>query len=213
MLHDVIVLWFERLLDWGYTGIFLMMAIESTIVPLPSELVIPPAAYWAAQGDLSFWGVVLSGASGSAFGSSLCYGLTYTLGRAAVLRWGRLFLVGPDKVELAERWIADYALSGVFFARLLPVLRHLVGFSAGLVRVPFRWFLLVTFSGSFLWCTVLAWVGANTIGKRPDLLHDPEAMASVLKANLGWFVGLAFLLSASWIFVKWWGKRSSAKAH
>src|SRR5687768_7770524 len=98
-----------------------MMALESTIVPIPSEVVMPPAAYWAAQGKLNFWGVVLAGGLGSTFGSSLCYGLTYTLGRAFVLRWGRFFLLPPDKLALAEAWLADFALPGIFFSRLLPV--------------------------------------------------------------------------------------------
>jgi len=207
-MHSLLTLWFEQVREWGYLGVFIMMAIESTIVPIPSEVIMPPAAYWAAQGEFSFWGLVFAGALGSTFGSSLCYWFTATLGRAFVLKWGRFFLLPPDKLALAERWLADYALIGVFFARLLPVLRHLVGFPAGLVRTPFLPFVGVTFAGSFLWCTILAWVGSETIGKRPDLLQDPDALAHVLKEDLLWFVALAAMLGGGLLFVKWYTKRS-----
>ena len=173
MLHDLMRMWFERVLEWGYLGVFLLMAVESTIVPIPSEVIMPPAAYWAEQGHFNLWGLVLSGALGSTFGSSLCYLLTYTAGRAFVARYGRYFLLPPEKLELAERWLADYALSGVFLARLLPVLRHLIGFPAGLIRVPFAQFAAVTFAGSFVWCSVLAWFGAKTIGQRPTSCRTP----------------------------------------
>lgn len=206
-MHALIKLWFERVADWGYLGVFALMALESTIIPIPSEVIMPPAAYWAAQGHFSFWGLVLAGALGSTFGSSLCYAFTATAGRAFVLKYGRYFLLPPDKLVLAERWLADYALIGIFFARLLPVLRHLIGFPAGLVRVPFASFMATTFAGSFLWCTVLAWVGAETIGKRPDLLQDPEALAQVLKHDLIWFVGLAALIGGGFLVVKVYASR------
>ena len=211
-MHALLKLWFERVHDWGYTGVFFLMALESTIVPIPSEVIMPPAAYWAAQGRFNFWLIILVGALGSSFGSALCYAFTYAVGRPFVLRYGRYFLLPPDKLALAESWLSEYALMGIFLARLLPVLRHLVGFPAGLVGVPFGRFLGVTFAGSFLWCTVLGWVGANTIGKRPDLLDNPEAMSEVLRHDLLWFVGLVFGLGAGWLFVKWYGKRAAARA-
>jgi len=155
---------------------------------------------------------VLAGALGSTFGSSLCYGFTYTVGRAFVARWGRYFLLPPDKLELAERWLADYALGGVFLARLLPVLRHLIGFPAGLIRMPFAKFAGITFVGSGLWSAILAWFGAKTIGSRPDLLKDPDALSHVLKENLMWFVVAVAALGATWAFVKWYGSRAAATA-
>lgn len=212
MLHDLMTMWFERVHDWGYLGVFVLMAIESTIVPIPSEVIIPPAAYWAAQGEMNLGGVVLAGALGSTFGSALCYGFTYTVGRAFVARWGRYFLLPPDKLELAERWLADYALGGVFLARLLPVLRHLIGFPAGLIRMPFAKFAGITFVGSGLWSAILAWFGAKTIGSRPDLLKDPDALSHVIKENLMWFVVAVAALGATWAFVKWYGSRAAATA-
>ena len=212
MFHDLLRTWFELSRDWGYLGVFVMMALESTIVPIPSEIVMPPAAYWAAQGHMNLWGVIAAGGLGSTVGSSLCYAFCYTLGRAFLLRWGRFFLMPPERLDLAERWLARWALGGVFFARLLPVVRHLIGFPAGLVRVPFLPFAAVTLAGSTLWCAVLAFFGANVLGKHPDLLEDPAAMAHTLKGELGWFVLLVAGLFAGWLFVKWFGRRGRGSA-
>ena len=207
MLHDLMKTWFEWSRDAGYLGVFVMMGLESTIVPVPSEIIMPPAGYWASQGKMNFWGVVLAGGTGSTVGSSLCYWFTYTLGRAFVIRWGKYFLLPPEKLDLAERWLAQFALGGVFLARLLPVVRHLIGFPAGLMRIPFWPFAGVTFVGSTLWCGILAWFGAATLGKRPDLLDDPTALASVVKHDLLWFVAGIAALGAGWLFVKWYGNR------
>ncbi len=208
-MHDMMKLWFEYVRDSGYTGVAVLMGLESTIVPIPSEVVVPPAAYWAAQGEMNFWGVVLAAAIGSTVGSSLCYAFTRVAGRPFVDRWGRYFLLPPEKLQAAERWLADYALMGIFLARLLPVFRHLIGFPAGLVRVPFLPFAAVTFVGSFLWSAILAWVGAETIGRRPDLLEDPAALVEVMKHDLVWFVALIVGLGASWLFVKWYSRRAA----
>lgn len=210
LLNELLRTWFEFTREWGYLGVFVMMALESTIVPVPSEIVMPPAGYWAQQGEMSMWGVILAGGLGSTFGSSLTYLFTFTLGRAFIARWGRYFLLPPDRLELAERWLQTYQTGGVFLARLLPVVRHLIGFPAGLVRMPFATFAAVTFVGSTLWCGILAWFGAATIGKRPDLLENPAALTEVIKHDLLWFVVLVGALGAGWFFVRWFGKRKSA---
>lgn len=212
MFHDLVVAWFEWSRDYGYFGVFAMMALESTIVPVPSEIIMPPAGYWAAQGEMNLPLVILAGGAGSTFGSSLCYALTYTVGRAFVARWGRWFLLPPARLELAERWLADFAYGGIFLARLLPVVRHLIGFPAGLVRVPFLPFAGITFVGSTLWCGILAVFGAHTIGQEPNLLNDPTAMSHVIKHNLAWFVALVVGLGLAWGFVKWYDIRRRAKA-
>ncbi|MSP54864.1 MAG: DedA family protein [Myxococcales bacterium] len=211
-MHELLVAWFEFTREWGYLGVFLMMALESTIVPVPSEIVIPPAAYWASQGELSMTGVVLAGGAGSTFGSSATYVFTATFGRAFVARWGRYFLLPVARLEMAERWLETYQTGGVFIARLLPVVRHLIGFPAGLVRMPFATFAAVTFVGSTLWCAVLAFFGAKTIGAKPDLLQNPGALAEVLKHDLWWFVAAVVGLGAGWLFVKWFAGRNTVAA-
>ena len=210
MFHELLKVWFEWSRDMGYFGVFAMMALESTIIPVPSEIIMPPAGYWAAQGQMSLPGVILAGGLGSTFGSALCYWFSRTVGRVVLTRYGRWLLLPPERLELAERWLAQFALGGVFLARLLPVVRHLIGFPAGLVRVPFGKFLAVTFIGSTLWCGILATFGARTIGRQPGLINDPEALSQAIKANLLWFVLLVVGLGAGWIFVKWFGSRGRA---
>ncbi|MBM3761293.1 MAG: DedA family protein [Acidobacteria bacterium] len=208
MLHELIKIWFEWSRDMGYTGVFLMMALESTIVPVPSEIIMPPAGYWAEQGQMSLWGVILAGGLGSTFGSSLCYWFSYTVGRAVLMRYGKWLLLPPERLEMAERWLAEFALGGIFLSRLLPVVRHLIGFPAGLIRVPFAKFALITFVGSTMWCGILAVFGARTIGQQPGLLDDPQALTQAVKHNLLWFVLLVVGLGAGWFFVRWFGQRN-----
>jgi membrane protein DedA with SNARE-associated domain len=212
MLHDLIKIWFEWSRDMGYWGVFLMMALESTIVPVPSEIIMPPAGYWAEQGQMSIWGVILAGGLGSTFGSSICYWFSYTVGRAVLARYGKWLLLPPERLELAERWLAEFALGGIFLSRLLPVVRHLIGFPAGLIRVPFGKFAFITFVGSTLWCGILAFFGARTIGQQPNLLNDPNALTQAVKHNLLWFVLLVVGLGAGWFFVRWFGQRGKLTA-
>jgi membrane protein DedA with SNARE-associated domain len=146
------------------------MALESTLVPIPSEVIIPPAAYLAhTRGEFSFIGVVLSGAAGSWVGASLMYWAARLLGYPLIVRFGRYIGLGRAKLELAERWCTHYGSPGVFFSRLLPVIRHLIGIPTGILRMDFRWYALATLLGSLLWCTVLAWLG-RAVGEHPELL-------------------------------------------
>jgi membrane protein DedA with SNARE-associated domain len=207
VFHSLFALWFRLTLEWGYAGIFLLMAVESTIFPLPSEVVIPPAAYWAGQGRLDFWGVVAAGTLGSWFGASVSYGVARWLGRPLLLKYGKYVLVPEKKWLLAERWIQHYAAGGIFFARLLPVVRHLVSLPAGAARMGFRVFSLMTLLGSLVWCTVLAWFGSRVLAGEPQLLEDPTALARVLDQKLGWFVAGAAVLFALYLFVDWTGRR------
>jgi membrane protein DedA with SNARE-associated domain len=200
-MHQLIIIWFSWLHDWGYLGIVVLMAMESTILPVPSELVIPPAAYWAAQGRYTLWGVVLAGTAGSVLGAGLMYWVSRAIGRPLIVRFGVYVGVTEAKLVRAERWLARYEAGGVFFARLLPVVRHLIGIPAGIVRMPIGIYLLVTTAGSALWCTVLAWFGAHVIGDQPQLLDDPGQMIAVLKSRAWWFVGLVLLLCALYVLV------------
>jgi membrane protein DedA with SNARE-associated domain len=154
----------------GYWLIAGLMALESTFVPIPSEVIIPPAAYLAhTQGQMSVLGIIVAGTAGSWIGAAAMYWASRLLGRPLVLRFGRFVLLSPAKIELAERWAARYESAGVFFSRLLPVIRHLIGIPVGILRMDFRWYALATLAGSLLWCSVLAWLG-KTIGQHPELL-------------------------------------------
>jgi membrane protein DedA with SNARE-associated domain len=154
----------------GYWLIGALMALESTFVPIPSETIIPPAAYLArTQGQFSLWGIVLVGAAGSWIGATIMYWGARWLGRPLVLRFGPYLGLGVAKIELAERWTSRYGWPGVFFSRVLPVIRHLIGIPGGILRLDFRWYSAATLAGSLLWCSVLAWLGSS-VGAHPELL-------------------------------------------
>lgn len=179
----------------GYWLIAGLMALESTFVPIPSEVIIPPAAYLAhTQGQMSLLGIILAGAAGSWIGAAAMYWASRLLGRPLVLRFGRYVLLSPAKIELAERWAARYESAGVFFSRLLPVIRHLIGIPVGILRMDFRWYALATLAGSLLWCSVLAWLG-ETIGQHPELL------AGSLHRFFALVLGAAALLAGLYYFL------------
>ena len=101
MFQELLKTWFVWSRDMGYLGVFLMMALESTIVPVPSEIIMPPAGYWAEQGQLSLIGVILAGGLGSTFGSTLCYWFSRTLGRNFIDRYGKYLLLPRERMELS----------------------------------------------------------------------------------------------------------------
>lgn len=207
MFHSLFTLWFQLVHDWGYWGVFALMALESTVFPLPSEVVVPPAAYWAEQGRMHFWGVVLASTLGSWAGSAVSYWVARRLGRPLIIRYGRFVFVPEKKWLLAERWIQRYSGPGIFFARLLPVVRHLVSLPAGAARMPFALFSGMTLAGSFAWSWVLAWFGARVLADEPRLLQDPEALSHVLREKLLWFVAAAAVLFGLYLLVDVIGRR------
>lgn len=182
-MHHLVEIWFGWVLHWGYLGIILLMAMESSIFPVPSEVVIPPAAFLAAQGHLSFSGVVIAGTVGSYLGSAITYWVSRALGRPLIMRYGKYFLLGPDKVARAEVWLARYEAGGIFFARLLPVIRHLISIPAGIVRMNFWVFSAVTIVGSGIWCFILALLGDKAFRAQPDLINNPDAMVHFIKSQ------------------------------
>src|SRR4051794_34465205 len=164
------------------------MAMESSIFPVPSEIVIPPAAFLAAQGKLSFAGVVIAGTFGSYLGAAITYWISRAVGRPLILRYGKYFLLPPQKLENAENWLARYQTGGIFFARLLPVVRHLISIPAGIVRMNFAVFSLVTILGSAIWCWILAYLGRKAYQAEPNLVSDPEAMIRFIKGQSHWIL-------------------------
>lgn len=182
------------------------MAMESSIFPVPSELIVPPAAILAAQGgSMTVPGVILAGTFGSWLGSTLTYWAAMFVGRPIVMRYGKYFLMPPDKVERAERFMQRYEGGGIFFARLLPVIRHLISIPAGMIRMGFLKFSVLTVIGAALWCCVLAVLGqrvgeklepaqmkALQEGKGVDLSH----LIHAVKAEAIWIVAAVIVVCA-----------------
>jgi membrane protein DedA with SNARE-associated domain len=208
-MHDL----FKELIDWylrslesgGYPLIVLLMAIESSIVPLPSELVIPPAAHLAyTQGHMSLAGIVIAGALGSWIGATAMYWAARVAGRPLVLRYGKYIFIPPAKVEQAERWASRFGSFGIFASRLLPVVRHLIGLPAGIVRMSYGKFSLYTVIGSSLWCAVLCWLGIKAG-------QDEALMRGELHQITIWGAGVLAVLGAIYYFFVHRYMRSESK--
>ena len=170
------------------------MAIESTVFPVPSELVIPFAAERAhTTGKMSVWGVVLAGTIGSWVGATIMYWVSRLAGRPLVLRYGRFFFISEEKVHAAERWAKRYGSAGVVFARLLPVVRHLIGIPMGIIEMDFKLYSIFTLVGSAAWCSVLAWLGVK-VGT------DEQVLKGDLHRIVIWLVLALVVIGAAYYF-------------
>jgi membrane protein DedA with SNARE-associated domain len=182
--------WLTGLIEWyratletgGYPLIALLMAIESSILPLPSEVVIPPAAHLAhTKQTFSMVGIVLAGAIGSWIGASVMYWVSRLAGRPFVLRYGKYFFITPEKVHGAERWAERFGTWGIFVSRFLPVVRHLIGIPAGVVKMNFKFYSISTLIGSAFWCSILCILGVK-------MGQDERVLAGDVK-QIGLWVG------------------------
>lgn len=204
-LNECLTIWVQWVEQWGYGGVVLLMAMESSIIPVPSEIVVPPAAILAAQpgSSMSFWGVVIAGTVGSYIGSCVMYAVALWVGRPFILRYGKWFMMPPHKVEAAERFMQRYSAPGIFFSRFLPVVRHLISIPAGMARVNFLTFSVVTILGSAIWCAVLAWFGHKVGCDHPGILNSPQDLVHAVKDETGLIIGGVVLLAALYVLMRY----------
>ena len=204
-MHDLILIWMEWVKAWEYMGVVILMAMESSIIPVPSEVVVPPAAILAAMpgSNMSFWGVVLAGTVGSYIGSVIMYYTALWAGRPFIYKFGKYFFMPKHKVEKAEDFMRRYATGGIFFSRFLPVIRHLISIPAGMAKVNFFKFSLSTITGSAIWCWVLAWFGDKVGRNNPELLNSPEELMAAIKAESHLIVLGVVLLAALYAIMKY----------
>ena len=198
-----------------YLGTFVFMAMESSILPVPSELVIPPAAFLATQAGGGILGIIAVGTAGSWFGSAVMYGLSRLVGRVVIVKFGKFIMISEDKLERAEHWLHRYEAGGIFFARLLPVIRHLISIPAGIIRMNFAMFSAMTVAGSAIWCTVLAIYGREVLGKyaaiNPDWKQDPDGVRHFITSQSHALVaGVVILCILYFVFIKLTAKRAKA---
>src|SRR5438128_5822402 len=143
----------------GYVGVFLLMVMESATLPVPSEVVLPLGGYLVSQGRLEFWSTVAVATVGSMVGTMIDYGIGYYLGRPAVLRYGRIVRFSHERLETTERWFSRHGTSVVLLARFVPLLRTLIAFPAGMVRMEPKKFLAYSAVGILVWDIALVYVG------------------------------------------------------
>ncbi len=162
----------------NYPTIFFLMMLESTVVPVPSELVVSPAAYHAAGGNMNMWLVILFATLGADFGATINYVVAYYVGRPVIYRFansrlGHLCLLNQEKVEKSEKYFDDHGKLATITGRLIPGIRHLISIPAGLAKMHYGHFLLYTTIGAGVWNVILAALGwyLHTIVPE-DQLHD-----------------------------------------
>jgi len=182
------------LLDLGYLGIVALMAVESSVLPLPSELVMPPAGYWVAKGEMNAVAVVACGVLGSILGALANYGLAHWLGRAFLRRFGRYLFVSTKALDRTERYFAAHGEISTMMARMLPVIRHLISLPAGIARMSLPKFILYTGLGAFIWCGILTWIG-YFLGQNEGMLRNEEVRRYVSRALLVLIPALAVVVT------------------
>ncbi|PYO75542.1 MAG: DedA family protein [Gemmatimonadetes bacterium] len=163
----------HTLLDLGYPGIVVLMAMESSILPVPSELVMPPAGYWAAKGQMSFPVALICGVVGSVIGALANYYGAQLIGRPLIQRYGRYVLLSEKNLLRSERFFAQHGEISTLIGRLFPVIRHLISIPAGLHRMPPPKFILYTAAGATVWCAILTWIG-YFLGRHEGALRNEE---------------------------------------
>ncbi|WP_020559124.1 DedA family protein [Thiofilum flexile] len=171
MLHEIINWIVNTVHEWGYLGIFIMMVLESSFFPFPSEVAIIPAGYLAAQGKMNLILVILAGIGGSLVGSLINYWLAITLGRPFLVKYGKYILLKPETLERMDSFFAKHGAISTFTGRLIPVVRQYISLPAGLARMDIKLFSLYTSLGAGIWVVILALLG-YFIGNNEQLIKE-----------------------------------------
>lgn len=158
-MHELISWLVNTIGVLGYPGIFILMAMESSVIPIPSEVVMPPAGYLAQQGQMNIWIAILMGTVGSLVGAYANYFAAHYLGRPLILKYGKYVWITEEKFSKVEQYFKDHGEISTFIGRLLPVVRHLISLPAGLAGMNHVKFSLYTLLGAGIWVTILTWIG------------------------------------------------------
>ena len=181
------------MLAFGYTGVVLLMAIESACIPLPSEIIMPFSGYLVYKGEFNLWLVGIAGAFGCVLGSLVAYWVGMYGGRPLIERYGRYLLISHHDLDLADRWFSRFGEVIVFASRLLPVIRTFIAFPAGVARMNLKRFIIYTFAGSLPWCLGLAYIGQK--------LGEQWETNPTLKAffhRFDFVIGIVGVLAVAW---------------
>lgn len=180
-MHAVVDWLLQTIGTMGYPGIFLLMAMESSVIPIPSELVMPPAGYLAQQGKMSMGAAIFCGTAGSLVGAYANYFAAHYLGRPLLLKYGKYVFITEEKFAKVENFFLKHGEISTFVGRLLPVVRHLISLPAGLAGMNHLKFSLYTLLGAGIWVTVLTCIG-YFIGSNQELImkYSHHALFAVL---------------------------------
>jgi len=192
-MHALVQWLLDTIGAMGYPGIFLLMAMESSVIPVPSELVMPPAGYLAYQGKMSMTVAILCGTLGSLVGAYANYFASHYLGRPLIIKYGKYVLIPPDKFEKVERFFLQHGEISTFIGRLLPVVRHLISIPAGLSGMNHVRFSLYTILGAGIWCSILTVIG-YVIGEKQELIMQYAHKAVV------WVILFSAVLISAYIW-------------
>jgi membrane protein DedA with SNARE-associated domain len=196
MLHQFIDWILATVHDWGYLGIFVLMGLESTVLPVPSEAVLIPAGYLAYQGKMSFSLIVLASTFGSLAGATLNYMFALWVGRPFLEHWGKYFFVRQELLHKTDAFFRRHGAISTFTGRLIPGIRHLISLPAGLTRMHFGKFAFYTCLGAGIWSAVLTAMGWYIGG-------NEELIARYLKQIT---IGLVLIIGAGILLYWWWQK-------
>ena len=187
----------------GYLGVMLAMTIESAMIPLPSELILPYAGFLVSDPTQlepltgqpwNFWLVVIFATLGNTLGSLIAYAIGAWGGRPFLERYGRYLLIRPHEIELAEQFFDKYGNQTAFFSRLLPIVRTFISFPAGVARMPLRRFVIYSTAGAFIWSTLLVYAG-TLLGENWEAIRHALQPFDLLIALAA---GVAILLFIWW---------------
>lgn len=203
--------WLSSLLgNLNYGTIFILMLLESTVIPVPSEFVVSPAAYHAAGGNLDIWLVILFATLGADFGASINYAAGFYLGRPIIYRfansrWGHLCMLNQPKVEKSEKFFYDHGMVATITGRLIPGIRHLISIPAGLSKMHYWKFILYTTLGAGTWNCILAGLGwyLHSIVPEEQLTDKISEYSEYIKFVIMALIAIALV----YFMIKWLIKR------
>ncbi|MBI5410334.1 MAG: DedA family protein [Nitrospirae bacterium] len=184
-MHELIMWLVDTIGKLGYPGIFLLMAMESSVIPVPSELVMPPAGYLAQQGKMSIWIAIFWGTAGSLVGAYANYFASHYLGRPLLLKYGKYVWITEEKFTKVEKYFLEHGEISTFIGRLLPVVRHLISLPAGIAGMNHFKFSLYTLMGAGIWVTILTYIG-YFIGENQELImkYSHQALIGVVLVSI-----------------------------
>lgn len=180
----------DLIFDWGYLGIFLLMAVESSFIPFPSEIVLIPAGYLASSGQMSIFAIMGSALGGSLVGAFINYYLALLLGRKMLKKYGKYFFIKESAVDKMDAYFAKHGHISTFIGRLIPGIRQLISIPAGLARMDLATFSIFTTLGAGIWAFILVMLG-YFIGENKELLDT--YLKQITIAIVGILVVLGFV--------------------